>query len=118
MRAVHIAETIAPSQQLGMMPMDVAKRPQIRIPQTYSPAPKASLQGWPHAHPLDAVTWTALGPKFGEEGVSPSFDQVIEYLLALRGTERDRAKGYIERTPRQVDTAYRRRGFRNAHARA
>ncbi len=64
---------------------------------------------WAEAHGLDAVVWTALGPKFQGQDVSPSADQVIEYLRGLMGTQRENAKRYIECTPRQIDTEYRRR---------
>jgi hypothetical protein len=58
---------------------------------------------------LDAAIWTALGPKFDHRELSPSADQVIQYLRRLTGTARDNAKQYIERAPRQIDTEYRRR---------
>jgi hypothetical protein len=64
---------------------------------------------WSEAHGLDAVIWTALGPKFQRQNVSPSADRVIEYLRGLMGTQRENAKRYIERTPRQIDTEYGRR---------
>lgn len=65
------------------------------------------LPTWAEAHDLDAVIWTGLGPKFGARDVSPSIDQVIEYLRGLAGTKRDNAKRYIECAPRQIDTDYR-----------
>jgi hypothetical protein len=66
---------------------------------------------WAEARGVDAVVWTAHGPKFDgiAKGTSPSAEQVISYLSALTGTQWDHAKNYIERTPRQIDTQYRRR---------
>lgn len=72
------------------------------------PASIPQLQVWADALGLDAAVWTSLGPKFNDEEVSPSADQVIEYLRGLTGARRDYAKEYIERAPRQIDTEYRR----------
>jgi hypothetical protein len=59
---------------------------------------------------VDAAVWTSLPSKFGDlDGVTPSCDQVISYLSSLTGTVRDVAERYIRSTPRQIDTAYRRR---------
>jgi len=66
------------------------------------------LPTWTEAHGLDAAVWTALGPRFGTEDRSPSIDEVIGYLRGLRGPIREHAKQYVERTPRQIDTDYRR----------
>jgi len=74
-----------------------------------APATMPELPRWAEAHGGEAVIWTALGPKFNGEEVSPSIDRVIEYLRGLTGTRRDNAKQYIERAPRQIDTEYRRR---------
>jgi hypothetical protein len=73
------------------------------------PAIMPELPKWADAHGLDAVIWTALGPKFGDTEASPSVDQVIEHLRGLTGTARENAKRYIECAPRQIDTEYRRR---------
>jgi hypothetical protein len=66
------------------------------------------LPAWAEAHELDAVVWTALGPRFEKKDRSPSADEVIAYLHGLRGPVREHAKQYIERAPRQIDTDYRR----------
>ena len=72
------------------------------------PAMIPGLPKWTEAQGLDAAIWTALGPKFGGTDISPPIDQVIDYLRSLIGPGRDKAKQYIERAPRQIDTAYRR----------
>ncbi len=66
------------------------------------------LPRWSEDRGLDAVVWTALGPKFDKQERSPSIDEVITYLRKLSGTARDHAKEYIERAPRQIHTDYRR----------
>ena len=66
------------------------------------------LPEWAEARRLDAVVWTRLAPKFGNENRSPSAEEVIEYLGRLSGTVRDHARQYVELAPRQIDTAYRR----------
>jgi len=73
------------------------------------PATIPDLARWAEALGLDAVIWTALGPKFSGHDTSPSADEVITYLQGLTGTQRDNAKRYIECAPRQIDTEYRRR---------
>jgi|SRR6185312_15092784 len=74
------------------------------------PAPDhiPELPAWADANGLDAVVWTALGPRFGKTDKSPSAEKVIEYLRGLRGLIRESAKQYIESAPRQIDTDYRR----------
>jgi hypothetical protein len=66
------------------------------------------LQQWAEARGVDAVVWTALTAKFGDENRMPSADEVIAYLRGLSGPVRDHAKQYVEQSPRQIDTAYRR----------
>jgi hypothetical protein len=75
------------------------------------PAPRnlANLPHWAEAHGIDAVVWTALGPRFDGKARSPSADEVIHYLRGLRESLRARAREYIEQAPRQIDTDYRRR---------
>jgi hypothetical protein len=72
------------------------------------PANMPGLSTWAEAHSIDAVVWTALGPRFDNKDRSPSADEVINYLRELRGPIREHAKQYIERTPAQIDTDYRR----------
>lgn len=73
------------------------------------PQPIHELSDWAQAHCLDAVVWTALGPKFKGKETRPTVDQVIEYLRTLTGTVRGNAERYVRCAPRQIDTEYRRR---------
>ena len=72
-----------------------------------------SLPMWAQAHGIDAATWTALGPKFTEHGVTkkerPPPEWVLNYLQGLTGPPREVAEQYFRRTPPQIDTEYRRR---------
>ena len=79
-----------------------------------SPTHVADLPSWAKAHGIDAVIWTALRPKFQfkpkaqSEYKPPSPKQAVAYLQTLRGAQRDLAEQYIRKTPKQVDTAFRR----------
>ena len=50
----------------------------------------AGLPVWAEAHEIDAVVWTALGPRFENKARSPSADEVIKYLRGLREPLRSR----------------------------
>jgi hypothetical protein len=67
-----------------------------------------TLRDWASTNKLMGVIWTALPPKFGGEDVTPTEEQVVSYLGALRGTKRDNAERYVRRAPPQIDTPYRR----------
>ena len=67
------------------------------------------LGKWAADRGLDGVIWTALPPRFdGTEGLIPSLDDVLTYLIELDGATLEHAKDYMERVPEQIDTAYRR----------
>jgi hypothetical protein len=67
------------------------------------------LSNWTQANGLDAVIWTALDYKFDGLDVSPTADQVVDYLRPLTGTMRENAERYVRYAPRQIDTEYRRK---------
>lgn len=69
----------------------------------------SGLPQWAASNEVESVVWTALPSKFnGEEGRTPTCEEVVRYLGGLRGTVRDAAERYIRRAPRQIDTDYRR----------
>ena len=69
----------------------------------------AGLAAWAAARGVGHVVWTALPPKLGAVADRlPTLEEVLEHLAGLIGPERDLAEQYIRRTPRQVDTGYRR----------
>jgi hypothetical protein len=74
-----------------------------------SPALIPGLADWAFAHGVGCVVWTNLPPKFNGSETKPTVEQVVQYLGALTGAQRDDAERYVRFAPRQVDTAYRRR---------
>jgi hypothetical protein len=74
-----------------------------------SPSEIPELPRWAQAHDLDGIVWTALPAKFNDEDRPPSAEEVVGYLRGLSGNTLMRAREYVERAPRQIDTAYRRR---------
>ncbi len=73
------------------------------------PSPRLipGLSEWAKSHDLDHVVWTGLPPKFNGAEITPSVEQVVEYLRALAGEERERAERYVRLAPRQINTPYR-----------
>jgi hypothetical protein len=63
---------------------------------------------WAEKLGFDAVIWTNLRPKFGNEDRAPSEAEVVGYLKSLRGTARDHAERYVRNAPGQIDTPIRR----------
>ena len=62
---------------------------------------------WASEAEHDGVVWTALKPKFGNDYVTPTCEQVVSYLDGLAGETREKAETYVRRTPVQVRTSYR-----------
>lgn len=71
---------------------------------------KLIIQNWAKNIELDAVIWTNLPPKFNcIEGRIPSLEEAISYLQSITDNKtKELAKEYIRRTPKQIDTEYRR----------
>ena len=58
---------------------------------------------------LDAVVWANLPPRFQNEVRVPTVEEVLSFLQTRPQETKKRAEEYIRRTPRQIDTEYRRR---------
>ena len=57
---------------------------------------------------IDAVVWTALGPRFAEtDGRIPAGEEAVDYLKSLKGQAKARAEEYVRRAPKQIRTPYR-----------
>ena len=68
----------------------------------------AIIGKWALDKGLEGVVWTDLPPKFkGKSGYMPSIDEVITYINELSEDAKERAQQYIQMTPLQVDTPYR-----------
>jgi hypothetical protein len=75
----------------------------------HDPEP-SSIRAWAQSLGLTAVVWTALPPQFRDkDGRIPTAEEAVQYLRDLPHEQRRNAERYIRMTPRQVDTAYRRR---------
>ncbi|MFJ5300931.1 hypothetical protein ACIQAL_30955 [Pseudomonas sp. NPDC088368] len=67
-----------------------------------------TLGKWAADRQLDAIIWTALPPRFeGVEGLIPSLDDVLSYLIGLDGQTLEHAKYYMDNVPDQIETPYR-----------
>lgn len=64
---------------------------------------------WARSQNIDAVVWTSLPPKFGDELRAPTLAEATTHLRELPHEQRRNAERYIRMTPRQIDTPYRRR---------
>jgi hypothetical protein len=67
------------------------------------------IRRWASYIGLDAVVWTNLPPKFQNEARVPTVEEVIAFLQTRPPETKKRAEEYIRKTPRQIDTEYRRR---------
>jgi hypothetical protein len=70
-----------------------------------------AISAWAGERGLDAVVWTALGPKKpnGENGIASS-SELMDYLRNLVGNGKEAAaREYVEKAPAQIDTPFRRR---------
>jgi hypothetical protein len=68
-----------------------------------------AIAQWGETKDLDAVVWTALPPKFdGQDGRVPTAGELVTFLRNLPAQSRIDAEEYVRRTPRQINTPYRR----------
>ncbi len=72
-----------------------------------SPKLIPSLSQWAEGYGLDHVIWTGLPPKFSGTEITPTAEQVVDYLKVLTGEARDLAEYYVRKAPRQIATQYR-----------
>lgn len=69
------------------------------------------IRAWGRANGFDAVIWTDLPPKFEINGEAASFSvyAAIAYLQSLAGEAAQKAREYITKAPKEVDTPLRRK---------
>jgi hypothetical protein len=71
---------------------------------------KLTIKEWANRQGLDAVIWTNLTAKFlGTDRREPNLDEAIAYLKSLDVNARSNAEEYIRKTPKQIDTDFRRK---------
>lgn len=64
---------------------------------------------WARMQHIEAVIWTNLSPKFGDDDKRlPTGPEVVAYLRGLQDEKREKAEQYVRRAPKQIDTEYRR----------
>ncbi|WP_380182780.1 hypothetical protein [Kalamiella sp. sgz302252] len=72
-------------------------------------SPVGMLAKWAQRRDIDALVWTGLPPRCNHiENRVPSLQAALAHLDGLQGEEREHARDYFSRVPKQIDTAYRR----------
>ncbi len=66
------------------------------------------LEAWIQSRSIEEVIWTGLPPTFNDTENESMLEQILKHLNDLSGAERDNAERYVRKTPRQIDTPYRR----------
>lgn len=69
---------------------------------------KSVIKKWLIEKNLDAAIWTGLPSKFNGRNIRPTIEEVIEHLSKLDYKVWKLAQEYICKTPKQIDTEYRR----------
>lgn len=65
---------------------------------------------WCHKYQVTSAVWTAIPPNFTEElGTEFSVDAAIQYLEQLPKAEQESVLEYVQNTPPEIDTPFRRR---------
>lgn len=82
---------------------------ELGLPTSATPDLIIDLPQWATSRGIQAVVWTALSSKFDKEERTPTEAEVIEYFRRLPKESQSLAEQYVRFTPRQIDTAYRRR---------
>ena len=70
---------------------------------------KTAIKDWAINLKLDAVIWTNLPPKFKDKEQEPTLEAAVAYLKSLNINEQTTAEEYIRKTPKQIDTEFRRK---------
>ncbi len=86
------------------------KRRHVGCWQTNDKCPREipDLDVWADLKGAQAVVWTALPPKFNDkEDTKPNLEEAVNYLQKLDGMTKNIAKNYICKTPKQIQTKYR-----------
>ena len=65
------------------------------------------IQSWLNEKELDAAIWTGLYLNNKVQDSRPTIEEIIGHLQSLNGTELEKAKEYILKTPKQINTNYR-----------
>lgn len=78
--------------------------------QTDEDVVKAAVARWCSVQGIDAAVWTALKCGMSKEtrGTMPSCEEVVSYLVSVPHEVHKNAKRYVQMTPTQIDTPYRR----------
>ena len=70
---------------------------------------ESELKRWLSIVGFEAAIWTNLKPKIGTDYRKPTIEEVIKHLREkVSHEQRANAEQYIRKTPRQIDTDYRR----------
>lgn len=69
---------------------------------------KSIIIEWLRYKQLDAAIWTGLSYSKKTNQERPSIEEILHHLTTIDHNSRKNAEEYIRKTPRQVDTAYRR----------
>ena len=73
------------------------------------PEIESEIRKWAKAKGIDAVIWTDLPSNFKDKtGKEYNKENVIKYLVNLEHSRLEKAKEYIVKTPRQINTKMRR----------
>ena len=82
----------------------------VTASETTTDSIKVTIQEWANQLKLDAVIWTNLPSKFqNNDNQVPSLEEAINYINSLDINTRMTVEEYIRKTPKQIDTDFRRK---------